>query len=102
MLSKISPPLIEDARRIFSLLCFSRRPLTVAEVKDAIAVDLEKQCLDPQARLEDVESLYEICPGLLQITSSDDELRYNHSESSIVNLAHASVHEYLLSQQATR
>ncbi|GAM35858.1 hypothetical protein TCE0_017r04509 [Talaromyces pinophilus] len=102
MLNKISPLLIEDARRIFSLLCFSERPLTVAEVKDAFAVNLEKQCLDRQARLEDVESLYEICPGLLQITSSDDELRYNHSENSTVNLAHASVREYLLSQQATR
>lgn len=102
MSCKIPKFSIEHARRLLTLLCFSKRPLTVAEVRDAMAVDLGKQCLNRQARLDDVESFYEICPGMIQVASSTNTLRGKDPEKLVVKFAHTSVHEYLISQQATR
>lgn len=41
MLCNIDDHLIEDARRILTLLCFAARPLTVPELIDGIAVEIE-------------------------------------------------------------
>ncbi|KAF3386381.1 hypothetical protein F1880_001640 [Penicillium rolfsii] len=54
-----------DARRILSLLSFSNRPLKVAEVADAYAIDLDKRHFNPEDRLLDIASIKEICGGLV-------------------------------------
>jgi hypothetical protein len=65
MLHSIDEGSIEEARRILTLLCFSSRPLTVQEVIDGIAVDLdEPTCLNLRRRLQDMDDLHNIyVPG---------------------------------------
>lgn len=98
MLCRINEGCVEDARRIFTLLCFSSRPLTVAEVIDAYAVDLSEPCrLDCESRRLDEESLFEICPGLIEVVSSRNSK--DDIGQPIVRIAHFSVQEYLVSER---
>jgi phosphoribosylformylglycinamidine (FGAM) synthase PurS component len=57
-----------DAKRILTLLCTARRPLSVAELIDGIAVELGE---DPQfnkdSRLMSADDIRHICPGLVEI-----------------------------------
>ena len=71
---------VDDARRVLTLLCFSSRPLTVNELIDGIAVDLREPAhLDLRRRLQDVDDIRGICPGLIDIVFEEDEsLYYNH------------------------
>lgn len=98
MLCKISEDCVEDARRILKLLCFSSRPLTVAEVIDAYAVDLSEPCrLDCGSRRLDEESLFEICPGLIEVVRT--RIGFYNIGEPIVRIAHFSVQEYLVSER---
>ena len=78
MLCNIPEESVEAARRILTLLCFSSRPLTVPELIDGVAVNIEEpEGLDPRRRVEDVDDLREICPGLIEfntVTRNEDEL----------------------------
>src|SRR5947207_1953621 len=97
MLCNIDESCVEDARRILTLLCFSTRPLTVAELIHGYAVDLNELArLDCEGRLLDTDSLSEICPGLIDIGLKDDN-KDNSEEQMIptVCIAHFSVQEYL-------
>ena len=108
MLCNIDEGLTEEARQILTLLCFSSRPLTVAELIDGIAVDLNEPAgLDPRRRLQDVDDLLEICPGLIDIKaeaademlSMTDEDTKIENETPVVRIAHFSVQEYLESDR---
>jgi ankyrin repeat protein len=101
MLCRIDESCVEDARRILTLLCFSSRPLTVAELVDAYAVDLSEPCrLDSESRRLDEESLFEICPGLIEVVSSRNGK--DDIGQPIVRIAHFSVQEYLVSERICR
>ena len=98
----------EEAARILTLLCFSSRPLTVQELIDGIAVDLEEPArLNPGRRLQDIEDLRKICPGLIDIGfEANDKLFLknggNDSEEETtltLRIAHFSVQEYLESDR---
>ena len=111
ILCSIDEGSIKDARRILTLLCFSFRPLTVQEVIDGIAVDLdEPACLNLRRRLQDADDLREICPGLIDFgVKRDDETQfesdgYNDIEgmTPTVRIAHFSVQEYLESDRITQ
>ena len=111
ILCSIDEGSIKDARRILTLLCFSFRPLTVQEVIDGIAVDLdEPACLNLRRRLQDADDLREICPGLIDVgVKRNDETqfesdRYNNIEGTAptVRIAHFSVQEYLESDRITQ
>lgn len=70
MLCNIPEESVEAARRILTLLCFSSRPVTVPELIDGVAVNVEEpQGLDPRRRVEDVDDLREICPGLIEFNT---------------------------------
>jgi hypothetical protein len=61
MLCNISATCIEDAQRILAVLCFSARPLTVTELIDAHASNLDGSSqFSLDDRRLDVESLVEI------------------------------------------
>ena len=83
ILCSIDKSSIEEARRILTLLCFSARPLTVQELIDGIAVDLHEPAgLNPRRRLQDVDDIRGICPGLIDISIGRDlESEYGDSES---------------------
>jgi hypothetical protein len=110
ILCSIDEGSIEEARRILTLLCFSSRPLTVQELIDGIAVDLhEPACLNLRRRLQDMDDLREICPGLIDVSikldkgfsfvpGSDNDVE----RTPIVRIAHFSVQEYLESDRIKR
>jgi len=74
MLCGIDDTCAEEARRILTLCCFSERPLRVSELIDAIAVNLDEPVgLDQESRLQDSDSLLEICPGLIILERGADD-----------------------------
>ncbi|KAL3432421.1 ankyrin repeat-containing domain protein [Aspergillus tetrazonus] len=99
MLCNIDRSLINDARRILTLLCFTSRPLTVAELIDAHASDMDGLAqFTLEDRRLDIESLIDICSGLLEIPSVLNSSS-NSQTSQIVRIAHYSVQEYLESER---
>ena len=67
MLRNIDHSLVEDARRILTLLCFASRPLTVREIIDGVAVEINTSTgLNRKRRLQDSNDIREICVGCLQ------------------------------------
>lgn len=99
ILCSIDAEYIEDVRRVLTLLCFSARPLTVNELVDAHAVDInEPPQLDRDGRSYDKDDLIDICLGLVEVVvaeqDSDDE-----EPTFIASIAHFSVQEYLQSER---
>jgi hypothetical protein len=91
MLLNIDTDLIDYARRILMWLCFSKRPLTVPELIDGVAVEL-----GDHARLNRKRRLYDgndILQNLSRLQAEDDKPSY------IVSVAHYSVQEYLESNR---
>lgn len=75
------------------ILCYARRPLTVAELTDGVAVELgDVPRFNPKRKVKDVSSIQQICPGLVEIDAESPT-------QSIVRIAHFSVREYLESQR---
>ncbi|KAJ5896208.1 uncharacterized protein N7473_005607 [Penicillium subrubescens] len=89
---------VDDVRRILTMLCFSARPLTVAELIHSYAVDLdEPPHLDRDDRLlVDIHSLRDICLGLIKTTKDEDD---KGQDILTVHLSHFSVQEYLQSDR---
>ncbi|KAL2813034.1 hypothetical protein BDW59DRAFT_35318 [Aspergillus cavernicola] len=102
MLCTIRPSCTEDARRILILLCFSSRPLTLAELINAHAsnIDGDSEFTIEDRRL-DVESLVDLCSGLLELTPGPENLTTPRN-SQTVRIAHHSVQKYLLSNRISR
>ncbi|KAJ5605672.1 hypothetical protein N7510_008453 [Penicillium lagena] len=97
ILCGINEHCVDDVRRILTMLCFSARPLTVAELIHGYAVDLdEPPHLDREDRcLVDIESLCDICLGLIEIAPDGDE----GQDILTVHISHFSVQEYLQSDR---
>ncbi len=103
MLCNIKFFLIEDARRILTLLCYAPRPLSVQELIDAVAVEINKPTgLNRKRRLQDSNGIRDICGGLIDIGLSADHMTENHIKKKLtptVRIAHFSVQEYLESER---
>ena len=103
MLCNIDHLLIEDARRILTLLCFAPRPLTVREIIDGIAVKINDSTgLNPKRRLQDANDIREICIGFIDIglrAGHTTETYLEEELTLIVRIAHFSVQEYLESER---
>ena len=87
--------LIEDARRILTLLCFAARPLTVSELIDGVAVEINSARLNTKRRLQNADDVHEICAGLVDFDISSRLY-------TTVRIAHFSVQEYLESERIQR
>ncbi|KAL2219638.1 ankyrin repeat-containing protein [Thermoascus aurantiacus ATCC 26904] len=113
MLCTIDHNLIEDARRILTLLCFAPRPLTLQELIDGMAVELGGNArLNRKHRVQDASDIHSICPGFIEIDPIDiadtragvyngDYLPgfFDEQPVRIVRIAHFSVQEYLESER---
>ena len=103
MLCNIDKPVIEDARRILTLLCFAARPLTVPELIDGIAVETEGSIgLNHKRRLQDADDILDICPGFVDIGLDADLIKrayYEEDSTPTVRIAHFSIQEYLESER---
>lgn len=100
MLDDVGEVCKEEAQRILALLCFSFRPLLVAEVIEALAVDIrDKESYGFDRKLGNSDDL-RICPGLIEIQTIQqyhDDFDDFTVDASFVRIAHFSVQEYLLS-----
>ena len=94
---------IKDARRILTLLCFAQRPLTVQELIDGIAVEINGSTgLNPKRRLQDANGIRDICVGFINVGSSVNCTTETYHETELkqtVRIAHFSVQEYLESER---
>ncbi|KAL9577314.1 MAG: hypothetical protein Q9203_007513 [Teloschistes exilis] len=99
MLCNVESYLIEDARRILTLLCFASRPLTVQEVIDGVAVQISGSVgLNRKRRLQDSDDICDICRGLIDIrlgAVQTNDIDHQGYPVPTVRIAHFSVQEYL-------
>ena len=97
MLCNIDHHLVEDARRISTLLCFASRPWTVPELIDGITVELEGvPGLSRKCRLRDADGIDAKCLGFIKLRLGQKrECEYEKELVSIVPIPHFSVQEYL-------
>ncbi|KAF9065989.1 ankyrin repeat-containing domain protein [Rhodocollybia butyracea] len=87
---------VKDAGKLLMWLVYAFEPLSIAQVTDILAVDLEDQTFDPEMRsLELMNGTYNILDSTL-ITISLEETWFDFSEEKyIVQLAHNSVKDFL-------
>ena len=82
--------------RILQFLVYSKRPLFLEEIVDALAVELDKKpSFDASWRMPKPEEIAKICPSLLLVAPAS---KWRKSGLAI-RLAHFSVKEYLLSDR---
>ena len=107
MLRAINPYLIEDARRILTLLCFASRPLAVQELIDGVAVEINNSTgLNRKRRLQDANGIRDICGAFIDIGLGVDhtikhstKLEKAKNLTPTVRIAHFSIQEYLESER---
>jgi hypothetical protein len=81
---------VEDANQLLRWLTYAFEPLSIAQMTDILAVDLNVQTFDSDARSLELEAgIYEILDSTLITVNV----------KSIVELAHTSVKEFLLKMQ---
>lgn len=99
ILDRIPHEYMEKATAILRLLLWSERPITLAEIVDAIATHpYEVPGFDPIDRLPAPREVLQICPSLITIArSSNTDSGSLSEEGCFIQLAHFSVKEYLLS-----
>jgi len=93
----------KDARRILTLLCFAQRPLTVQELIDGVAVEIDDSTgLNRKRRLQDSNGIRDICVGFIDIGLASDHTTETYREDKLTptaRIAHFSVQEYLESER---
>ena len=100
-------------------LLLSARPLTVAELAEAVIISPTRPFLDPEERLDDEQCILTILPaGFVRIVSEtidygnserpsteeqiDESQRNLRKSSPVIQLAHHSVKDYLLSSRVPK
>lgn len=91
------------AIRILQWLTFSERPLTIEEVAEVAAIDVEGEPIfdRDQVLIDPLEAL-DICSSLITVTGSAEKKKDNYGrrgDPRILSLAHYSVQEYLVSDR---
>jgi ankyrin repeat domain-containing protein 50 len=84
----------EEAQKILSLLCYASRPLSIDEVAEAFAVDIDDlESYIPESRFRGgPDDVLRICPGLVTVNLRNDGIQE-------VRIEHFSVQEYLFSDR---
>ncbi|KAF4461453.1 hypothetical protein FALBO_11747 [Fusarium albosuccineum] len=94
MLSNIPSTSRDYARQMLTLLCCAKRPLTVAELIDGIAVQLsDTPRFNPKRKLKNIDAIQQVCPGFTELDMDPD------TPEATVRIAHFSVREYLESER---
>jgi hypothetical protein len=104
ILESIDDAYVDDVSRILQWLAFSARPLSLAQVVEALAVTLNDHGarFEPEQRMPDPQDILRMCSSLVATSSSrtfDSEL-LEGPEHCTIELAHFSVKEYLVSDVA--
>ncbi|KAI9770356.1 MAG: hypothetical protein M1839_003233 [Geoglossum umbratile] len=89
-----------EAHTVLQWLAYSRRPMSLAEVAEAITVDRDNQFFDTENRMFDVFSILSICSSLVTLSEKKAALKNGQTEEMReLRLAHYSVKEYLVSRR---
>ncbi|KAJ5698116.1 NACHT nucleoside triphosphatase [Penicillium macrosclerotiorum] len=97
ILCSVDDMYIDDVRQIMTLLCSSKRPLTLSETTHAHAVGLGQwKPTDAGNRVLNMDDLCEICVGLIEIKLNEDDPAMH---DPTVYICHSSVQEYLQSDR---
>ncbi|KAL9092994.1 MAG: hypothetical protein Q9165_004132 [Trypethelium subeluteriae] len=113
ILQNIPDEHVESSIRALQFVAFSKRPLSVKEVIDAIAVDVEHEPhFDQKNRIPDPRGILRCCSSLVVLVLGDPynivRKHYSHEDGSRgkeevndmwLQLAHLSVKEYLTSKR---
>ncbi|EPS40860.1 hypothetical protein H072_5261 [Dactylellina haptotyla CBS 200.50] len=88
----------QKATRILQFLTWSPNPLSIEEMIDAIAVDIEgEEYFNPKHRMPDHEEIISYCSNLVVLVPSKGRPFAPDRDFVEVRLAHLSVQEYLIS-----
>jgi ankyrin repeat protein len=105
ILQKVPEDNEREMRTILMTLAFSVRPMTIDEVAEATAVNLETRSFSEADRFETADTILELCSSLVSVTPVDQKsivarermgLAWGEN-AKIIKFAHFSVKEYVLS-----
>lgn len=68
----------ELARKILICVTFSFRPLSVEEIRHAVAVDRDTEDIDPEYDLDDPDLMISVCAGLVTLDMQNQNIRMVH------------------------
>ncbi|KAK2734051.1 hypothetical protein FQN55_002919 [Onygenales sp. PD_40] len=99
ILLSISDEDSSDVMTILKWLAFSRHPLSIEEISEVVTIDLEANppVFDVDRRYHDPWEILEMCSSLVVVTHMFD--KRSRMEKDILQFAHFSVKEYLLSER---
>lgn len=97
---------LDDAVRILQWLCFAKRPQSLKELVEVLATSVEGNGgFMVEERLPDPLDIITICSSLItikeEVVSEDIHVALHDPEDPVIQLAHFSVQEYLLSDRCT-
>ena len=96
ILCNIEEEYFDYAFKLLQWLTYSARPLRLEEVAETIAIDVKgNPRVNPENRFPEPRDILSICSSLLALESQTSK----DSDSVIVELAHFSVKEYLISER---
>jgi hypothetical protein len=100
ILTNIDESYVSDVQKILRFLTFSPRLLSLTQLVEVLAVDLdgEEPQFDPENRIPEQKDIVAMCSSLVT-TSELDGFLYVAQDTPILRLAHFSVKEYLLSER---
>lgn len=102
ILRRVPEDLEREMRTILMTLAFSVRPMTIDEVAESTTVNLETQSFCQGERFEPADTILELCSSLVSALYSSAvgqdrmDLAWNEN-AKIIQFAHLSVREYVLS-----
>ncbi|PGG97626.1 hypothetical protein AJ79_09136 [Helicocarpus griseus UAMH5409] len=101
MIANIDPDYANEVKTLLTWLCSSKRPMTVKEIIDVLAIELDTSSLNKARRMGSGDDILHICPGLVTIEENPNNLfpLDLYDEFPIVRIAHFSVQEYLFSNR---
>ena len=100
ILDSIDEDYQQDALKILQWLTYSARPLRLEEVAEAIAIDVkESPRFNPDKRYREPRDIWRICSSLISLQEEVLEDTGTGNPRVIVQLAHFSVKEYLVSSR---
>jgi hypothetical protein len=88
ILVKVTPQCVRIVRQILQWLVCDVSTLTLAELHESLAIELDMDGIDEESQLSSPMDIYDLCGGLIAVTSEGD-----------IILAHLSVKDYLLSDK---
>jgi hypothetical protein len=76
--TKQNAPLANYSVRLFRIVAAARRPLTLAELREAVSLEPGETAWDPDQLVNDMPELINCCGGLLVVDEEDFTVRFLH------------------------